>query len=126
MPCACNLIIESLKEAIGVLSQKLANLESQIRFSKPREVERDSTDIPKNEIHETGNGKYCKVTPLKLARGKTCLFVASEEDGFQLHNVQTSILYLKLILIYYYIKICCLDIPYLLLTQNYCNSKEGS
>jgi hypothetical protein len=44
----------SLKKTIEVLSQKLGNLESQ---TKPTEEDRDSTNIPKNEIHGDGKGE---------------------------------------------------------------------
>jgi hypothetical protein len=50
----------SLKKAIEVQTQKLKNLESQ---SKPIEVKRDSTNIPKNEINDDGKASDSNTIP---------------------------------------------------------------
>jgi DNA-binding transcriptional MerR regulator len=53
-----------LKKTIELLSQKLANLESQ---TTPTEVERDSTNIPKNGIPDNSKAGDCNVTPISKA-----------------------------------------------------------
>ncbi|MGA9151401.1 MAG: hypothetical protein WBZ36_12560, partial [Candidatus Nitrosopolaris sp.] len=53
-----------LKQTIEVLNQKLANLESQTR---PTEVERNSTNIHKNEIPDNSKAGDCNVMPISKA-----------------------------------------------------------
>ena len=53
-----------IMKTIEVLNQKLANLESQ---TSPTEVERESTNIPKNEIPDNSKAGDCNVTPISKA-----------------------------------------------------------
>jgi hypothetical protein len=53
-----------LKKTIEILTQKLANLESQ---TSPAEVEKDSTNTPKNEMPDNSKAGDCNVTPISKA-----------------------------------------------------------